>query len=451
MRRRSLVAFTAAVACVLAVPPSSAVAGPPVGLELDPGQQSPTLDLGDTRDNSTLVVRFLAAKELTGPPSASLLPFQTSDGVVLDAKVKPSVKLHQEGRTVAARIDFSELEQANSGTYTSSLLLRGKGVADARATVTIKLEPTPVFGADLWAVLLLFAGAVVGLIGRWVVTAAAKVHAQADRLAVVEAKIKGVEPLPAAFTGKLTALRIQLAQENTEASEETLKEVENQAVAAIQVAEVVNSMRASIAGHEKQIGEMQSLGEALGKLQQVLVSERELTDRALSAPKFETDEEAQVRAGYLDDMRRVRVFLTSYATEAQRPQLAAALEHFMKGEFEEGDKEAGQATGAAQPLTASMALTPTRPMKSSPVHPESDKLSLRGWAMENAPTIAAGFTAVALVIVGLFTAYHPDSTFRTDAFMDAVALFAWGLGSAAAGIGLAELTGKLTAGKSTGA
>jgi hypothetical protein len=34
--------------------------------------------------------------------------------------------------------------------------------------------------------------------------------------------------------------------------------------------------------------------------------------------------------------------------------------------------------------------------------------------------------------------------FRTDAFMDAVGLFAWGLGSAAAGIGLSELTGKLT-------
>lgn len=444
MRFASTKVGVAAIACALMAMPSASAAQAPIGLEIDPGQPSPTLNFGDERKESTLAVRFLAAESLDRPPTVSLLPFQTTEGDTLSATVKPEVKLRQQGRTVLVKLPFTELGDAQSGTFASPLLLRGKGVADARATITAKLEPKPVAGAGFWAIVLLLAGAVLGLIVRWVITVGAKLDAQSDRLAVVEAKIEGLEPLPAVFRGKLTALRIQLAQGNAEGAEATLKELEEQTAAAIQVAEVAASIRASIADHEAQIKAMANLGAAAGKLAQVLINERELADKTVNAADFETPASAEARAGYLDDVRRVRVFLSRYAEETSRPALAAALEHFVNGEFKEG-AEAAKASVTSGRLADAIEEEPTK--LTVPPTPAAPGRSLRNWATDNAGTIAAAFTAIALVIVGLFTAYQPDSTFRTDAFMDAVTLFAWGLGSAAAGIGLTELTSKLTAGK----
>ncbi len=423
-------------------------AAPPVKIEVDPGQQAPVLNLGDKRDDSQLTIRFLAEGQLPGKPTPSILPFQTTEGSVLAAKVKASTWLVQGGETVLVKVSFGDLGSAQAGSYTSSILLRGGGASAARAPLTVKLEPTPVSHANLWAVILLLAGALVGLIGRWVAGAAVKVHGLRDRLAVVEAQVSGLDALPAAYVAKLSALRIQLAQESTSGAEETLAEVEKLTPAAVQVADAVNSMNSAILAHEAQIAAMPDpTDDYKEKLQQVLTSEKEVVENVLREPEFDGADAAQARSGFLDGMRKVRVFLANFASPALRGKLEPALAFFMKAEFDEGDKKAGEVLDAPAPLTVDMPLMADAALEPPQVPaPEKDR-SLRGWAIRNASTIAAGFTAVALVIVGLFSVYHPDSTFRTEAFMDAVSLFAWGLGSAAAGIGLAELTGKLTAGK----
>jgi hypothetical protein len=433
------VTFATTAFFLVAMTPSLAAAAP-VALEVDPSQQL-TLNLGDDRGEPKFELRFLAAKEVPTVPHASLTRFQTTEGKLLNGKVTATVKKGQEGRSVFVTLAFSGIEDAEAGTYTSSLLLLGKGLTDARATVTLALDPKPVHCANLWAVVLLLLGAGLGLFARWIVTVATKLKGQQDRLDVVEARIHGFEPLPIVFRDKLTALRIQLARGSTDSSETTLKELEDRVGAATQVAEVAASIRASIESQRTQIAAMPNLGEAAGKLAAVLAAEQELVDEALRATDFESKDQQDAREGYLGNVRNVRVFMQEYAVESKRAALEKSLDHYARGEFSAGNSAApiDQAAGVA--LLSSPTLPP-------PATPERGPLSkFRAWVVRNAAVFAAGFTAIALVIVGLFTVYHPDTTFRTDAFMDAVGLFAWGLGSAAAGIGVSELTGKLTESK----
>ena len=415
-------------------------------LELDPTQPSPTVDFGDGRKLTYLTVRFLAENELKNAPQVSLTPFQTSDGEILKGEVTGTAELIQENRTVRVKLTFDALDDAAAGTYTSGMLLRGQGLADARATITAKLDPKPVCGAALIAIALLLAGAGLGLLGRYIINVGLKLREQQERHVVVETHLGNAAPLPEIYHGKLAALRIQLARGNADSSEATLKEMENKAAAAVQAANDVGTMRGIVAAQEARL-EDPSLAALRSRFALVFDAERALIDAAIKSPSFEEEEAVKQRGLQSAEMRLVSSFIENYvdADDATRYKLAPALEYFKKGEFKVGDEKAKELLEQEGALGAAVEDQPDP--TPAPTPNSVTTKTWRDFLVHHSPTVAAGFTALALVILGLFTLYDPDSTFRTDGFLEGVGLFAWGLGSAAAGTGLAELTGKLTAGR----
>jgi hypothetical protein len=421
-----------------------------VSLMPDAGQDARTLNLGESRDPATVNIRFVAASKLPATPEADLSDVQTSDGRELDATLPtPKVSLKQGGRTADVAVEVTPGKAAQAGSYVTQLLLRAPGVTDARSNLTVTLSDKPVAAAAFWATLLLLFGAGLGLLARWIAGTASTLKALEDRLATVEASVQGHDPLPIVFRTKLIQVRTQLAYENAGDAENTLKnDLEGpKTTAAIDVADKAQALGRKISEQQSTIAVLPELESAnRGKLEQVLAREREWIDAMVQATDYDSTAQSTERANRLSDAQRFSAFLPYYHDKDKRSALAEALEAFAAGEFGDAEKKWRDATGAPG---AEEALGAAPPQVTPQIAVGSPGQDLSRWLIRHAPLLAQAFTALGLVILGLFTVYDPSTTFRGgNGFLDAVTLFAWGLGSALAGGGISDITGKLTAGRS---
>jgi len=435
---RALIGVTAfAVASVAPVP---FVQAADIVLAPDAGQETRTLNLGDDHDKATVKVRFVSPEKLPTTPEAELADAQTAEGTKLKATITTKVELVQANRTVLVTVTVEPEGAAEPGSYAAPLLLRAPGVADARSTITTKLAPKPIWGAPFWGTLLLLAGAVLGVIARWIANEASALKALQDRLRVLEESTAPYQPLPVEFRSKLGQLRAQLAREDATAAKAMLDDLETKIQDAIDVAETSRTLDRLIVDQATAIAAMPNLGASGALLAQVTAREREFIADIGRGP-FATDAERTARAERIGDAQLFSAFLADYAQEDRRDALAAALAAFARGDFNGAETAWRDATDQEPPARTARQPTPVPPVT------HETPTGLRAWVIRHAPELAQALTALALVIVGLFTLFDADETFRTDAFEDGLTLFAWGLGSALAGLGAADLTGKLTAGR----
>jgi hypothetical protein len=416
----------------------------PVTLSPDAGHETRTLNFGEERGQKTVTIRFLAAAPLEDAPEGDLTDAQTSTGEKLEGSVRITrVTLKQGNRTVLVTVAAEPTSNDDAGSFDSQLLLRGTGVTDARSKLTITLAAEPVSGAWLFALVLLVVGAGVGVFARWLGTEAVGLKRLQDRLAGIEAMVAGHEQrLPLAFKVAVVQARSQIANEEASAAGTTLTDLEAKAQAAVAAAAATARLQDLLAAQEQSIAAMPNLGAAASRLRQVLARELSFADE-FAAADYSSDAARQRRAELLADAQRFSGFLPHYAVESKRPALDEALELFEQGKF----AEAEQAWTAAMDAEAPLGVTQETPPEPAARMPTS-KGTVRGWLIRHSPDIWLGISAGAIALLGVFAVYDPSETFRSEPFLDAVELFAWGLGSALAGAGIADLAGKLTAPRS---
>ncbi len=421
-----------------------------VQLAANTGEETRTLDFGESRDKRSATLRFLAASKLEAAPEVSFSDLQTSGGKSLEGTLSYTRTLASDGRTVAVQVTIKPKSSAAAGTYETRVLLREAGVTDARSTLKVMLADKPVSGANLLAVVLLVLGAGLGLFAKWVAGTASTLKGLGDRLASVEKIIGDHQPIPVVFRGKLILVRSQLAAENAQEAENTLKnDLEGAKVnAAVDVAEKANAIERKITEQRAALATMAELDPGdLAKLREVLVIEADWIASMVQDTAYDSTEAGTRRAGHVADAQVFSAFLADYADKDQRAALATALKAFRGEDF----ADAKTKWQAALPPAAAAAGVPLAAAPAGPLAPiarAQDASATQSWAVRHAPLLAQAFTALSLVTLGLFTAYDPSTTFRGGyEFLDAVKLFAWGLGSALAGGGISEIVGKLTAGR----
>jgi hypothetical protein len=439
------------------LPPVAISESPPapdVPLTADVGQDVRTLDLGGSRKSQTIKIRFVAATKLPATPEGDVTDAQTSDGRKLDgtlALTPPAAALTQGGRTAIVTVKIDPAEDATAGSYDSQLLVRAAGVSDARSKLTIKLDDKPVRGSGFLAAILLLLGAGAGVFAKWIAGTASTLKGIEDRLATVGATVSGHEPLPAVFRSKLIEARTMLANDDATDADALLKaDLEGQnTIAAIDVADKAKAVQRKIDEHEKALAALPGLDADLrGKLEQVLQQERDWLEAMVQDSKYAADAQAEARAGRITDAQRFSAFLAYYRDAATRGKFAEALESFVAGDFAKAETLWRDAAGApaAEVAVRALAAPEHAPMLNVGAPPSGT--TAKRWLIHHAPLLAQAFTALFLVILGLFTVYDPSKTLRGDhAFLDAITLIAWGLGSALAGGGISDIAGKLTAGR----
>lgn len=416
----------------------------PIALAPDAGQETRTLNFGDERGKKGVTVRFVTPAPLDAAPEVDLTDAQTSTGEKLDGDVTPRAPVLKQGdRTVLVTVVVQPASSAEPGSYGSELLLRGADIADARSQLSIALAAQPVDGAWLFAILLLLGGASLGVVGRIVATQLVELRRLQDRLATVEAIVAGRQHLPRAFRLALVKARTQIELEDATGAATTLTDLEAKAEAAAAADDDTLRLQELVGAQERSIAGMPNLGAAAAGLREVLRRELLFADE-FGANDYSTDAGGTRRKARLEDVQRFSAFLHDYAAESKRQNLDAALELFRQGKFAEGEKAWSEAVGVEAPLGAAAGATAA---PSEPLPVTERKRSLRNWIVRNAPNIWLAITALAIGLLGVFAVYEPSTTFRSEPFLDAVELFAWGFGSALAGIGISDLASKLTAGR----
>ncbi|MBA3262356.1 MAG: hypothetical protein H0T69_07810 [Thermoleophilaceae bacterium] len=331
---------------------------------------------------------------------------------------------------------------AEAASYDTQMLLRGADVTDARSTLTIKLDPPPVCGAWLKAILLLLGGASLGVIARWIATEASALRGLQNRLGIIETTVAPhAQRLPIAFSAALVKARMQIDNEDTSGAATTLTDLEAKTPAAVMAAIATARLHELLAAQETSIASMPNLGPAAARLGQVIGLERSFADE-FAADDYSTDAGNERRKQRIADVQRFNAFLPDYAIESNRKPLDDALELFQQDNFAAAAEKWAADADKEAPLGA--AAPPAAPQLASP---PARKRTLRNWVIRRSPEIWLAITALALALLGLFTVYDPATTFRTEPFLDSAELFAWGLGSALTGAGIADLATKLSAGK----
>jgi len=438
------------LAALLIVAPSAlSASATEVQFGANTGEETRALDFGESRDKRSVTLRFLAASPLAAEPEVSFSDLQTSDGKSLEGKLTTKVTPSADRRTFAVRVDIKPSSSAKAGTYETHALLRESGATDARSTLKVTLADKPVDDANLIAVVLLLLGAGLGLFAKWVAGTASTLKGLGDRLASVEKVIGDHQPIPVVFRSNLIQARSQLAAENAQEAEGTLKNnLEGAKVnAAVDVAEKANAIERKITEQRSAVAAMPELDAGdLGRLNVVLGVEAEWIASIVQEAAYDSADASGARAGRLADAQVFSAFLADFADRGQRAALATTLGAFARGEFADAKTKwqaARPAAAAARAPAAAALASELAPIGSTP-----DASATQSWSVRHAPLLAQGFTALSLVTLGLFTAYDPSTTFRGGhEFLDAVKLFAWGLGSALAGGGVSEIVGKLTAGR----
>jgi hypothetical protein len=444
----------AAAADTPAPAPSSvpSVPAPDIALTPDAGQDARTIDLGDSRSAQTVTIRFVAPAKLAETPAPSVTDAQTSDGRPMDGTLTPSAELAQGNKTVIVSVKIAPKEDAEAGSYDTQVLLRATGVSDARSKLTIKLGDKPVCAANLWAVLLLLLGASLGLLARYVAGLASQLKAVEDRLAAVQAQVAGHQPLPAVFHAKLADVAAKIAADNAADAATTLtNDLEGvKTTAALDVAAKAGAIARAVSEQQVAIAAMPPdvTPAQRGELEQVLARARDAAEDLVNASDYAADGKPAERAALVNGVRGFSGFLAYYREAGRRDALADALAHFTAGEFTEANDAWRTAVSSPPPPAGALGVAAAGAM-AAPAGGAGGGTSLKQLIIRHSPLIAQAFTALGLVILGLFTVYDPSTTFRGDAgFLDAVKLVAWGLGSALAGGGISDIAGKLTAGRS---
>jgi hypothetical protein len=443
---RLLASFVVAVLTGLVCAPAAQAqtndTGATIALAPDAGQETRTLDFGEERDEKSVTIRFLAPAPLPAAPEVDLTDAQTTTGLKLDGTVvaRPAT-LTQGKRTVLVTVVVTPTSSADAGSYDSQMLLRGAGLTDARSALTIKLDPAPVSGAWWKAILLLLVGASLGVFARWVATEASALKGLQDRLGIIETTVAPHAPrLPVAFSTTLVKVRMQIDNEDTSGAATTLTDLEGKTQAAVAAANATARLHELLAAQQTSIASMPNLGPAAARLSQVVGRERLFADE-FAADDYSSDAGGKRREDRIADVQRFNAFLPDYAIESNRSKLEDALDLFQQGKFGEAEQKWAAATDNEAPVGVAAA----QPFPA--VSPPARKRTVRNWVIRRSPEIWLAITALALVLLGLFTVYDPATTFRTEPFLDSVKLFAWGLGSALTGAGIADLASKLTAGK----
>jgi hypothetical protein len=446
------------VAAALVAAPAGAAAEA-VSVTPDAGYVSRTLNFGDDRDEKTIHFYFTAALPLTAAPNATLRGVATSNGEQFDGTVTSNASLDGGNKTIDVTVTVDP-DDPKAGDYTGDLLLRGTGVTDARAALTLKLHALPwPGGREEWpawvlAFLLIFGGALLGWFTQWLAGPGAKLRDLVNRYEVVNALGGTLTLPPPGYKTALLEAGSHLAHRELDKAEPKIKALEDGTPIVAKISTLATGLNELFTDQRETIEQMATSGAERDRLLRIVAIEENVRDDLLSDGWPDPAPALTAAKEHLPHLRRFSSFLVLYPTHGASKEFKAAVRQYLAGDYAEAEKSWQSVPSDGEIAVARTQSGPAvelRRMDAEGAFEVPERASLARvasfspslWAARHAPTITGLLVVIGLCLAGLATVFDPDETFRTDTGSDALELFIWGLAAGLGGVTISQLTGRL--------